>query len=122
MTSPADTSSQAVSPSLMGPTLDRAMFPAGNRRANSLLLRAEHAIAGVAEPGDDIALLVEPLVDRRGVDRAIWMRGVKHAQALGHGQQAHELDRARPGLLDPRDRRSRRVAGREHRIDDDHVA
>ena len=42
--------------------------------------------------------------------------------ALGRGDQADELDRARPQLDQPRDRRDRRVAGRQHRVDQDHVA
>jgi hypothetical protein len=42
--------------------------------------------------------------------------------ALGAGEQADELDRARRHRLEALDRRDRRVAGGEHRIDDDRVA
>jgi glutamate synthase domain-containing protein 2 len=46
-------------------------------------LGAEHAVAGVAQAGHDVAVLVELPVDGRGVDRHVGMVGVKVRQALG---------------------------------------
>src|SRR6185436_959951 len=99
ITSPADSRSHAVSPeSIMGAIVGGSVFPARNRRAKCkswtelALFRTEQAVPGVAEPGHDVALLVEPLVDARGVDRDVGVLGVEHPDALGAGEQADELD------------------------------
>src|SRR4029078_4854390 len=65
-----------------------------------LSLVPEQAVAGVAEAGYDVALFIEPLVDRRGVDRHVGVLGVKRREAFGAGQQAHELDLSRRCLLE----------------------
>src|SRR5699024_7401883 len=62
----------------------------------------EEAVAGVAETGHDVALLVEILVDRGGDDREVDRRveGVVHGlQALGRAQQGHAGDVAGPALV-----------------------
>jgi hypothetical protein len=87
-----------------------------------MVLGAEDAVACVAQAGQDIAVLVELAVDRRGVHRHVGMRIVERADALGARHQADEPDRARARLLQPVDGGDRRVAGREHRVEHDRVA
>src|SRR5262252_5280292 len=83
---------------------------------------AEDAVAGVAEPRHDIAVVIELVVDRRGVNRHLGMMGVKVLDALWRCQQADEADRARPCLLQAIDGGHRRVAGGQHRVEHDGVA
>ena len=64
-------------------------------------LRAEQAVAGVAEAGHDVALLVEALVDRGGEDRHVRVDAVQLRDALGRGEQADELDLLGAALLEP---------------------
>src|SRR5215831_13750866 len=98
MTSPAETRSQAVSPVFIPRMWTGACFRRVSGKQN--LFGAEQAISGVAEAGHDVALFVEVVVDRRGEHRHVGMHAVKRADALGAGQQAHELDRARTALLE----------------------
>ena len=100
---------------------------AQNRRIEVLLRRrssgAEQPVAGVAQPGQDIAVVVENAVeDRGGHDRHSGKDAVQFRDAFGRRDEADELDRARPHLDQARDRRHRRIAGREHRIEQDNVA
>src|SRR6187397_738464 len=119
ITSPAERRSHAVSPeSIMTMIVGGSVFPASNRpekckrvklvrrasRGARPLLGAEQAIARVAEARDDVALLVQALVDARRVDRHVGVARVEGLQALGAGQEADELDRARRRLLQPIDR------------------
>ena len=68
--------------------------------ALAVLARPELAVAGVAEAGHDVALLVELPVQRSAVDVNVRVRFADHlAYALGRGDQveqldAHRLDRA----------------------------
>src|SRR5688572_704596 len=82
----------------------------------------ELAIAGVAEPGHDVALLVEPAIERRAVDLDIRMRGLDRCDPFGRGDQVDELDADRldgaPALQNV-DRRGGRAAGGEHRVEDE---
>src|SRR5581483_12054190 len=55
-------------------------------------LRPEHPVAGVAEAGQDVAVVVQPLVDRRGPDRHVGMLLLELRDALGGGEQADEAD------------------------------
>ena len=50
-------------------------LPAGV--ASSPSLGAEHAVAGIAQAGDDVAMVVELPVDRGGVDRHVRVVGVE---------------------------------------------
>ena len=50
------------------------------------------AVAGVAEARHDIAVIVEPLVNRRRPDRDIAVLCLKMPDALGGGEQADEAD------------------------------
>src|SRR5262245_39192030 len=86
------------------------------------LLGAEQPVAGVAQPRDDVAVVVEVGVDRRGDDRHVGMRGVHLLDALGRGEQADVAQRLRAELLDAVDRGDRRVAGGEHRVEQDRLA
>src|SRR6185437_9775178 len=56
------------------------------------LFRAEHPVARVAEAGNDVAVVVEPLVDRRGPDFHVGMRFCQPFDPLGRGQKADEAD------------------------------
>src|SRR6266513_2874943 len=85
-------------------------------------LRAVQPIAGVSQAGDDVAVRVEVAVDGRRVHGDVRMVRVEVLEPLGTRQETEELDRARPRRLETRHGRHRRVAGGEHRIDDDGVA
>ena len=58
----------------------------------SPLLRPVNPVAGVAQAGQDIAVIVEFAVDRGGKDGHVRMGFGKHLGALGGGQQADEFD------------------------------
>ena len=90
-----------------------------NRRE---LLGAEDAIAGVAQTGDNIAVLVEMIVERCDVDVHIRMLLLHHGHALGGADDAHELDVLAADFLHELHRGGRAAAGGKHRIDDDDVA
>ena len=67
----------------------------GRAPSSPVLGGAEEAVAGVAEAGDDVRLVVEPLVDRRpSTTCATEPRGVEARHALGRGQHAHRGERA----------------------------
>src|SRR5262245_14717887 len=91
-----------------------------SRRSASL--RSVQAIAGVAEAGNDIAVLVEMAVDGRGIDGHVGMVRVEVLEPFRTRQETHELDGAGPRLLETLDGGHRRVSGGEHRIDDDGIA
>ena len=57
-------------------------------RALRRLLRAEDAVAGVAETGDDVAVLVQALVHRAGVDLHVGVLVRQILDALGGGDAA----------------------------------
>ena len=52
----------------------------------------ELAVAGVAQAGHDVALLVEPAVERRAMDLDVGMRRLDRRDALRRGDQVDELD------------------------------
>src|SRR5215471_15485698 len=74
---------------------------------NDGLLRAVHAVAGVAETGDDVAVAVEPLVDRSGPDVHVGMMRVKLLDTLRYGEQTEKPDVVAAALLEPIDCRDR---------------
>src|ERR1044072_6523472 len=96
----------------------RREWPGWRRRAPWLsLLRAVSAVAGVAEAGDDVAVVVELLVHRGGPDMDVRVGG---AQRFGAGAGGEPSDEAHVGdadLLQPVDRSDRGMAGGDHRID-----
>src|SRR6185312_10979320 len=61
---------------------------------------AVEAVAGVAEAGHDVALLVQPAVDRGGHDPHVGMLGPDVLDAFGRRDEADERHRARAGVLD----------------------
>ena len=76
---------------------------------------------GVAQAGQDVALLVELAVDGGGVDRDLRVLGVQGLDAFGGGDEADELHvSCTPAFLRKDDRRRAAAAGREHRVDQQH--
>src|SRR5260370_22582046 len=99
-------------------SLARVMPPLPGAR----LFGAEEAVAGIAEPRDDIGVIVERRVDRGGVDRHVRMLLLHRRNARRRGDEADEFDRLGAALLETADRGAGRMAGRQHRIDDDDEA
>ena len=66
----------------------------GMRGSRSLsLLGAEEAVAGVAEAGHDVAVVVEVVVDRAGVDaHVVAARSSDLGDALGRRDEHEQLD------------------------------
>src|SRR2546425_5869138 len=81
------------------------------------LARTELPVAGVAEAGHDIALVVEALVERGDMDRNIGVRARKGAHSFGCGDDADVLDPLRAPLLQDVDSLGRRSPRREHRVE-----
>src|ERR1700722_10195223 len=70
----------------------KSVNPQSARGVNPELLRPEHPVAGVAEAGHDVAVVVQPLVDGGGPDRNVRMLLLKMRDAFGGGEQADETD------------------------------
>src|SRR5690606_38366236 len=89
-----------------------------------LLDDAVEAVARVAEAGDDVAALVEPLVDRGGDDRDRDVdaaeRGLEVGDALRGRQQADRGDVVGAAVGEEADGGGQGAAGGEHRVE--HVA
>src|SRR5258708_20546161 len=81
-------------------SLARLMPPLPGAR----LFGAEEAVAGIAEPRDDIGVIVERRVDRGGVDRHVPMLLLHRRHPPRRGGEADELDRLRAALLEAADR------------------
>ena len=93
---------QASSPASLSKS---GTFQEAGEDASSRLLRAVHPVAGVAQAGHDIAVLVEMAVDRGGPDRHVGMARLSRANALRRGEQADEADvawRRAPSCARPR--------------------
>src|SRR5579883_318266 len=86
--------------------------------ASGRSLRAEEAVAGIAEPGHDIGVVVEAVIDRRDIDGYRRMLSMDGGDAGRRRDEAHEFDALGAELLQPSDRRRGGVAGRQHRIDE----
>ena len=56
------------------------------------LFRPENPVAGVAEAGDDVAVVVELLIDGSDKDINVRMVCLNAVDTLGGGDDAHELD------------------------------
>ena len=78
----------------------------------------ELAVAGVAEPGQDVALLVEAAVERRAVDGHVRVGRADRRDALRRGDEVDQLDPARAPALEHLDRGRRGAARGEHRVED----
>src|SRR5438874_5408723 len=83
------------------------------------LTRPELAVAGIAETGDDVTLVVEALVEGGDVDRNIGVRARERAHPLRRRDDPDVLDPLRSPLLEDVDGRGRGSAGREHWIEDE---
>ncbi len=79
----------------------------------------EHAVAGIAEAGADVAALVEFAVERGDVDVHIRVGRGEAQHAIGRGDQADVADPVGPDLLHQVHRADCRAAGRQHRVDDE---
>src|SRR5450756_189699 len=79
---------------------------------------AELAIAGVAQAGQDVALLVELAVHGRAVDLDIRMSACDGVDSLRRHDQVDELDTRRAPTLEHLDRRRCRSARGQHRVED----
>src|ERR1051326_4011133 len=86
------------------------------------LFRAVGAVSGVAEPGYDVGVLVEMVVDRRGPELHVGMDADQPLDAFGRGEQAGGADGLGAALLQSVDCRHHGVGGRDHGRDHDHVA
>src|ERR1700749_4445841 len=91
------------------------MWTSGNRRNGSRekptliasvtssqagrLSRSVGAIAGIAEPGQNIGVLVEPFVDARSPKRGLRMQALESLDAFGRREQAHHPNILRAALL-----------------------
>lgn len=79
---------------------------------NADLFRSENPVAGIAETGNDIAVIVEVAVNRGGVDDNIGVQLMQHFNALGSGNKAHQANGFAACLLDDANtlgQRSRRL-------------
>src|SRR4051794_610628 len=86
---------------------------------------AVQPVAGVAEPGNDVAELVEALVEacRDDGDRGVRAEGrLDRADPLGRGEQADGGDVVRAAVEDEGHRRGERAARREHRVEQEDLA
>src|ERR671916_3342096 len=95
----------------------RRMAPEGRSSA----VGAEDAVARVAQPWPDVAVVVELAVHGRGEDRDVGVRLLQRGHTLGRRHQAHEPQPPRAGALEPRDRLRGAAAGGQHRVDDEHL-
>src|SRR5215510_3836265 len=68
------------------------LFGNSSTRLGSRLFGAEKAIAGVAEPGQDVAVRVETAVERSGDDRHIRENRRHIVDAFWSGDETDELD------------------------------
>ena len=81
--------------------------------------RRELPVAGVAEAGDDVADLVEPLVEGGEVERHVRVGLLQGVAAFRRGDDADELHLRDADRLEDIDRGNRAAAGRQHRIEDE---
>src|SRR5437763_977930 len=107
---------QARYPALVTALMDSSVGP------KVAWVRNRGAAAGVAEARQDVAVVVQPLVDGAGPDADRRVVALEFREALRRGQQAGHADLPRPGLLPPVDRGDGGVAGGQHGVDDDHRA
>src|SRR5438876_1045405 len=97
----------------LGPRARRRRDLSGDRGA---LAGPELPVPGVAKTRDDVALVVEALVERGDVDRHVGVALGQRLHALGRGDDPDVLDPLRAPALEDVDRRRRGAAGREHGV------
>ena len=82
----------------------------------ALLLGAEDAVAGVAQAGDDVAVVVQLFVQSGHIDVHIGVILLHPLHALGSADDAHELDMLGAGLLQEGDGGRGGAAGGQHGV------
>ena len=82
------------------------------------LLRSEYPVAGVAQTGADIGVLVELSVQMADVDLNVGVRLGQHLEALGSGDDAHEFYALSALLLNKGDSVDGGAAGGQHGVQD----
>ena len=61
-------------------------------RNKRVLFRAEDTVAGIAKTGNDIALIIQGIVEGGHIDANVRMVGVDFLNALRSGYQTHKLN------------------------------
>src|SRR5207248_7473930 len=84
--------------------------------------RPVEAVACVAEAGDDVPLLVQVRVDRGDDDVDVGVVLLDVAHSFGRGDQGDQGDVRRAGVLQRCHGCGGRVAGGEHRVEEEHLA
>src|SRR5688572_393908 len=79
-------------------------------------LSPENPVAGVAEAGQDVALLVQLAVDSGRVDRDVGVGLVQRVNPLRRRDEADEFHAGHPRLLQHRNGRTTAATGGEHRV------
>ncbi len=99
-----------------GMTTGRGRRRSGRQGASD---RAVEPVAGIAEPRDDVAPLVESLVERTQHERDIAVADLllDRRDTLRSREQADRGDVLRAAREEELDRRAERSAGREHRVE-----
>src|SRR4051812_35970730 len=78
--------------------------------------RSEHAVADVAEAGQDVAGLGDLVVDRRSPDVHVRVMLADGRYRTGRGEYADDADCARADLFQSVDRGDGGISGRQHRM------
>lgn len=73
-------------------------------------------VAGIAQARQDVAVLVQALVNRREVDRDVRMGGVKPLDSFRSANQTDKLDLGNTPLLEDVHRSNCRAAGCQHGV------
>src|SRR5712672_1830473 len=84
------------------------------------LFRAESAISGVAQAGDNVGIGVEVIVNRGGPKSDVRMDAAQPLDAFRRRNHAHDSDVAGAALLEPVDRGDCGVGGGHDGRNDDH--
>ena len=85
------------------------------------LLRAVDPVAGVAEPGHDVGVLVQPLVQRGQGDDGVGIAVVDRGDALGASDDRQQVDIVGPGPGQHVESVDGATAGGQHRVDQQHL-
>ena len=85
------------------------------------LLRAEDTVAGIAQAGDDVAMLVELFIHGGNVNFHVGVVGADALDALGGGEDVHELDVLHAVFLHEGDGGGGGAAGGQHGVEDDDI-
>src|SRR5207237_3556819 len=68
------------------------MVVSARKQRRTRLLGAEHSVSGIAQAGNDIAVIIQPLVDSGGPDRDVRTLTLKSGNPFGGREQADEPD------------------------------